>query len=352
MSVVPLLLVLSTTIFAMDDTTLKVLRNKEVEQRSIAYSAQETAKKASDLTDEITYNNILNVPKDDLIKTSAQLNSLIDIASIDGTIKSAENKFKQAIRNEDLSKVASANKDQEIVVDKLKTLMELYKNMEDGGESRIESLITDQQNIINETKELEDKMLGKNKEDLSSDEKLALEKVTNDQNSLNSDMNDLSNDMNKQSNDNNTDKDAQNNKDPLSDAKQNSKQASDAISENKLAEANKKQEETLKNLQDVLEKIKSKNKENGEKSENPMPGEKPGDKPSDKPPQPNSKESGIPGEKSELQKDELIKVNGSNWTVTLNASDREILHNVKSESFPKQYEKTLIQYYQILARMN
>lgn len=253
---VPTLLSISM-LAAADGSVERSLRGVEGSQRGVTQLTEQTATRADQLSDDLRYNRIGDVKDADQVKALAGDLTAFTVARSDRTTMPwVQERLAAARRAGGGKDLAEAQSGQGQLTEELDKLARNARGRLSGanGAEGLRAAIEAQKRLLDQTKDLGDKLLGKNRDELSTQEKTELERLANQQKGMEDALKEAGDELKEQAkgeeNANekgNLEKAAQKLEDTK--AANQAKKAADQLSENNLAEAQRRQQALLDDLE-------------------------------------------------------------------------------------------------------
>lgn len=254
---VPTLLLLAAAVGlgAADDSPERAIRTQESTQRGVSSTATQTAQHADLLADQLRFNRVGDESDAAGIdKIGQDLAALVDSKGDGKTMSWVEDRLSHARRSGDDGDLAAASSGQGELVSRLDELAKKAQSKGADGVSALRAAIDAQQRIQDDTAKLSDQTLGKERSELSTQEKSDLEKLARQERNIEQAVQDAAKSLRDQAQSATDPQDKQNLENAakqLDQAKadQQAKSAADKLAENQLAEAQDKQQQVLDALQ-------------------------------------------------------------------------------------------------------
>lgn len=253
---VPTLLLCAAVLAAVEDTPDRAIRQQETAQRGVSSQAVQTAAKADLLADQLRFNRVGDDSDAAAIsQLSGQLGALVEGKGEVKTMSWVEDRLAKARRGGGEGDLGAASGAQAEIANRLDEMAKKAQGaMAADGVQALRSAIDAQQRLQDETAKQADQTLGKERSELSTQERSELEKLARQERNLEKALDDAAKALREQANQASDPQEKKNLEDAAkqlenSQAKQNAKEAADQLSENKMAEAQEKQQQVMDALQ-------------------------------------------------------------------------------------------------------
>lgn len=257
-TVVPTLL--AAALGAADVSVERSVREQESVQRGVTANTAQTVQRAGLLADDLRFNRVGDENDVAAMATlSKELDGLVQAPDRTETMRAVEERLASARRGGGDADLAVASQTQAVLADKLEKLVVKTKPQANAA-SALSEAIAQQRQVMEQTAEQADKTLGKERQELNTQEKANLEKLAREERKVDDAVKEAAKALREQAQQEQDQQQKQKMEQAAEklekpDTTKPINEAADKLAENKLAEAQDKQQQVLDKLEQAAKEL-------------------------------------------------------------------------------------------------
>lgn len=256
-TIVPALIACAAAASAVDESADRAIRQQESLQRAVSASTKQTADRADLLAEQLLFNRVGDASDAEAVgRIAGDLAKLVVNDQGSRSMGWVEDRLGRARRGETSAELGAASQGQVELIARLDELAKLAQGRlaAADGVQALRNAIEAQRRLQDETAKLADQTLGKERQDLSTQEKADLEKLARQERALDQALADAAKELAAQAAASTDEQEKRNLQEAAkqveqSKAREETRQAADQLADNRLAEAQQHQEQVLQALE-------------------------------------------------------------------------------------------------------